>query len=91
MSYSFYTKPYLVNTKKYHTPPLMHPPKNSWSDKLKAGRAASAGDPRGKAIVLKERWLDSLTSADNKHVFLMNAARSGASQRNYRQKFRLQN
>lgn len=90
-NYTYYTKPYEVNTKKYRPPVTTEYPKNSWEDKLKAGRAATAGDPRGKAIVLRERWLDSMTTGDNKHIFLMNAARSGVDQRNMRNKWRFQN
>lgn len=90
-NYTFYEKPYQFNHRKYRSAVTTIYPKNSYEDKLKAGQAATRGDPRGKSIVLRQRWLDSMTSADNKHIFLMNAARNGASQRNYRNKFRLEN
>ncbi len=90
-NYSFYDKPYQVNTKKYRPPVSTEYPKNMYEDKLRAGMAATRGDPRGKAIVLRQNWMNSMTSADQKHVFLMNAARMGVDQRNNRNRWRLSN
>jgi hypothetical protein len=90
-NYSFYDKPYQVNVRKYRPPVSTVYPKNMYEDKLRAGMGATRGETRAKQDVVRHRWLDSMTSADQKHVFLMNAARMGVDQRNYRNRWRLSN